>query len=81
MGKMELLYQSNNFNIFFDTKRNIVVQKWREKINLEEIDLDMLSYSLDEMIKVQLYESPVSDIEAELKIMLFQWYPHFNAEA
>jgi len=78
---MELLYQSNNVDIFFDTKRNILVQKWREKLNLEDIDLDGLSYSFDEMIRTQLYESPESDIEAELKIMLFQWYPNLVAHA
>ncbi len=78
---MELIYKSNNMDILFDPRRNIIVQKWRDKINLEEINLDSLSYSLDEMIKVQLYESPIRDIEEELKIMLFQSYPHFYAKA
>jgi hypothetical protein len=78
---MELIYKSNTVDIFFDTKRNILVQKWREKVNLEEIDLDNLSYSLDEIIKIQLYESPERDIEDELKIMLFQSYPQYDARA
>ena len=78
---MELLYHSNNVDILFDAKKNMLVQKWREKIKVEEINLDNLSYSLDEMIKIQLYESPTTDIEEELKIMLFQSYPHFEARA
>lgn len=78
---MELIYQSNNVAILFDSKKNMLVQKWREKVKIEEIDLDNLSYSLDEMIKTQLYESPTRDIEEELRIMLFQSYPHFEAKA
>ena len=78
---MEVLYTNNNVEILYDPNKNMVVQKWKEKINLEEIDLDDLSYTLDEMIKVQLYECPVRDIEEELKIMLFQSYPIFEAKA
>lgn len=78
---MDLIYKSNNLAILFDPNQNILVQKWREKIAIEEIDLDGLSYSLDEMIKIQLYASPQKDIEEELKIMLFQSHPHFEAKA
>ncbi len=78
---MELIYKSNNVDILFDPNKNILIQKWKEKVNIQEIDLDNLSYSLDEMIRIQLYESPDRDIEEELKIMLFQSYPHFHARA
>jgi hypothetical protein len=78
---MELIYKSNDVDILFDPNKNILVQKWKEKVNIEEIDLDNLSYSLDEMIKIQLYENPDRDIEDELKLMLFQSYPHFIAKA
>ncbi|NJO91357.1 MAG: hypothetical protein HC831_22140 [Chloroflexia bacterium] len=78
---MELIYKSNDVDILFDPNKNILVQKWKDKVNIEEIDMDNLSYTLDEMIKIQLYESPDRDIEEELKIMLFQSYPHFHAKA
>jgi hypothetical protein len=65
---MELIYKSNDVDILFDPNKNILVQKWKEKVNIEEIDLDNLSYSLDEMIKIQLYENPDREYRGRIEI-------------
>ena len=77
---MDLLYKSSCVDIFFDRKKNLLVQKWKNR----ESDLELiygpknnkdLAYNLREVSTTQLYDCPREDLETELQIMLFQFYP------
>lgn len=77
---MDLLYKSSFVDIFFDRKRNLLVQKWKNR----ESDLELiygpkndkgLVNNLNEIVITQLYDCPKEDFESELQIMLFQFYP------
>ncbi len=77
---MDLLYRSKCVDILFDRKRNLLVQKWKGR----QSDLDLiygtknqkgLTNNLNEIATTQLYTCPKDDLEHELQIMLFQFFP------
>ena len=83
---MDLLYKSSFVDIFFDRKRNLLVQKWKDKeANMELIYGPRcklgLEYNLNEIATTQLYDCPKEDLESELEIMLYQFYPGQLAKA
>jgi len=77
---VDLLYKNSYVDIFFDRKKNLLVQKWKNKpSNLNLIfgpkSDNELTKNLNEIATTQLYDCPVEDLEAELQIMLFQYFP------
>jgi hypothetical protein len=83
---MDLLYKSSHVDIFFDRKSNLLVQKWKNKeTNMELIygpkNDKGVAYILNEIATTQLYNCPTQDLEAELQIILFQFFPGLMPKA
>lgn len=77
---MDLLYQSKCVDILFDKERNVLVQKWKDRKSYSDLIYGPksnmgLRYNLAEIVTTQLYDDPSEDFEAELQIMLFQYFP------
>ncbi|NJO91358.1 MAG: hypothetical protein HC831_22145 [Chloroflexia bacterium] len=83
---MDLLYKSSFVDIFFDRKKNLLVQKWKNGGSHMELIYGPksdkgLTFHLNGIVTTQLYDCPNEDFESELEIMLYQFYPGILAKA
>lgn len=83
---MDLLYKNNRVDVYFDKKRNMLIQKWKhEDKSFDEVfrvqHTVNLEDKLQEITQVFLKHKPEEELENELRILLFQLYIGVKAEA